>query len=68
MSQAQAYVDGWKACFAGEDGRYTNPYNRGYERAAVPDMQYTWSHGFLDAMEAEDGEEPLPETAGYGSA
>lgn len=62
MTQAQAYVDGWQACFAGEDGRYTNPCER------RSDTAYAWDHGFLDAMEAEDDESPLPECVGYGRA
>ena len=61
--QAKAYIEGWTACMQGEDGRFTNPYP-----AHVADPQhYAWSHGFLDAMEAEDGETPEPECAGYGS-
>lgn len=61
-TQAQAYTAGWQACFAGEDGRFTNPEPRG------SDTTYAWTHGFLDAMEAEDGEDPQPDTAGYHDA
>lgn len=57
--EAQAYIDGWRACMAGQDGRFTNPHER------HTDVAYAWNHGFLDAMEAEDSEEPQPETAGY---
>lgn len=59
MNQAQAYVAGWEACLHGEDGRYTNPFLRHSEES------YAWTHGFLDAMDAEDGESPQPATAGY---
>lgn len=59
MTQAEAYAAGWRACFNGEDGRFTNPNERRGDNA------YAWDHGFLDAMEAEDGEIPEPETAGY---
>jgi hypothetical protein len=62
MSQADAYRAGWQACFAGEDGRFTNPEPRRSETA------YAWDHGFLDAMEAEDGEQPEPASAGYHDA
>lgn len=62
MSQAQAYCAGWFACFRGEDGRYTNPNARHSEAS------YAWDHGFLDAMDAEDGEAAQPETCGYGPA
>jgi hypothetical protein len=58
--EAAAYVAGWNACMAGEDGRYTCPEPRGNETA------YAWNHGFLDAMEAEDSETPEPACAGYG--
>lgn len=57
--EAQAYIEGWHACFRGEDGRYTNPHERNTKQS------YAWTHGFLDAMEAEDGEEAQPETEGY---
>ncbi len=60
MIEAQAYIEGWKACFAGEDGRFANPYN-----CLKSKLQCAWTHGFLDAMEAEDNEEPEPSTAGY---
>jgi hypothetical protein len=59
MSEASAYKEGWIACMAGEDGRYTNPYKQ------RTDLAYAWNHGFLDAMEAEENEEPQPATAGY---
>lgn len=54
-----AYKEGWCACMAGQDGRFTNPYPRASEENSA------WSHGFLDAMEAEEGELPEPEIAGY---
>lgn len=59
MTEAQAYILGWQACFNGEDGRFTNQLPR------HSDTEYAWNHGFLDAAEAEDGEEPEPECAGY---
>lgn len=59
MTLAQAYVAGWNACFSGEDGRFTNPCDR-YTNEA-----FAWSHGFLDAMDAEDGDKPEPGWAGY---
>ena len=62
MSEAQAYVTGWRACMAGEDGRYTNPYSDQHPN------RYAWDHGFLDAMDAEDGEQPEPACHGYGRA
>lgn len=62
-TQPQAYIDGWHACDAGLDGRFVNPHPR------PSDISYAWTHGFLDAMEAEeDGEIPEPECAGYGKA
>lgn len=59
MTEAQAYIDGWNACMSGEDGRFTNPH------PSRTDAAYAWNHGFLTAMEAEDGELPEPECAGY---
>lgn len=56
---AQAYIQGWSACFAGEDGRFTNPF------PLRTDDREAWTHGFLDAMEAEDDETPEPACAGY---
>jgi hypothetical protein len=61
MSHAQTYRDGWKACITGEDGR-SNPHARHSDAACA------WADGFIDAMEAADGEEPRPETVGYGEA
>ena len=61
MTEAQAYVAGWEACFAGEDGRFTNPFKDGSEAR----NKYAWDHGFLDAMEAEDDEKPEPSCVGY---
>lgn len=60
-TEAQSYVAGWQACMAGVDGRYASQAGRN------EDERYAWTHGFLDAMEAEDGEQPEPECAGYGS-
>lgn len=59
MSTATAYAQGWSACFAGDDGRFGNPYNRDTQQA------FAWDAGFLDAMEAEDGEDPQPAAAGF---
>jgi hypothetical protein len=61
MTEAQAYVAGWRFCMAGGDGRYT-------DHGLTGEPAFAWNHGFLDAMEAEDGEQPEPETAGYGRA
>ena len=61
-TEAEAYTEGWKACMRGEDGRFTNPY------PLAIDTEYqhiAWCHGFLDAMEAEDDDEPEPGCAGY---
>jgi hypothetical protein len=60
MTEAQAYIDGWHACFSGEDGRFTNPYN---PRSAIA---YAWRSGFIDAMAAPDDEKPEPDCAGFG--
>lgn len=60
-TEADAYVLGWKACMAGEDGRYTNP-----QRDPMTDG--AWRCGWQDAMEAEDGEQPEPQCAGFGAA
>jgi hypothetical protein len=62
MTEAQAYIKGWNACMAGCDGRYS------FDRPGdgnTDALKYAWTHGFLDAMEAEDGEEPEPACAGY---
>lgn len=37
-TEAAAYVLGWNACMAGEDGRYTNPQHD-------HDTAYAWSCG-----------------------
>lgn len=58
-TQATAYTEGWHACMRGEDMRFTCPYTQN------SDEEYAWLHGALDAMEAEDDEEPQPETMGY---
>lgn len=54
-----AYVAGWHCTMTGADPRYSNPYARRSAEA------YAWDHGALDAMEAEDGEQPEPKCAGY---
>jgi isocitrate lyase len=59
-TEAQAYVAGWQACMAGVDGRYAS------ESSSKAENSYAWIHGWLDAMEAEDSEEPQPDCAGYG--
>lgn len=56
MGEREAYIAG----MAGVDGRYVDL------RELAPEVLYAWEHGFLDAMEAEEGEEPQPESAGYG--
>lgn len=58
MTQSEAYMASWRACMAGVDGRYLP---EGVDR----ETGYAWTHGWLDAMEAEDGEEPEPACAGY---
>lgn len=58
-NEPEAYERGWRACMRGEDGRFTNPYGPSQERIA-------WDAGFLDAMDAEDGEEPDAAAAGFG--
>ena len=58
-TEPQAYIAGWSACMAGEDGRFTNPFPRTSANA------YAWNAGFLDAMEAEDNETPEPDCAGF---
>lgn len=57
----EAYIAGWDTCFAGKDGRFTNPHPGQSAEA------YAWDHGFLDAMESPDGETPDPACAGYAS-
>jgi hypothetical protein len=42
--------------------RFTNPHPSGSQ------IQHAWDAGFLDAMEAEDGEQPEPQCAGFGAA
>ena len=64
MTEAQAYTNGWRACMAGIDGRYVPLAEYGY---TSEELRYAWTHGFLDAMEAEDVEEPEPACAGYGT-
>lgn len=54
-----AYCDGWNFTMHGHDPRYGNPHPKN------SDEHYAWDHGALDAFEAEDGEDPQPETAGY---
>ncbi len=63
LTEARAYVNGWNACMAGVDGRYVLLVEDGY---TTEELRYAWTHGFLDAMEAEDGEEPEPACHGYG--
>ena len=60
---ANAYIEGWNACMRGEDGRYTNPYAPPKE-PVFHDKHAAWSCGFLDAMDAEDGEQPDPHALG----
>jgi hypothetical protein len=62
MTEAQAYVDGWNACFNGEDGRFTNPHKNDDA------LNYAWDYGFLDASEADENDAPHPECVGYGCA
>ena len=58
MTEAEAYIAGWRACFAGVDGRYAPLELYG-------DTKYAWKHGWLDALEAEENEEPQPACVGY---
>ena len=55
-TEAQAYSAGWDACMNGVDDRYVT---------SVIEHRNAWLHGWLDAMDAEDGEEPIPEAVGY---
>jgi hypothetical protein len=59
MTLSEAYVQGWRACEANEDGRFTNPHPR------KSDLADAWNVGFTDCMEAEYGDEPDPACAGY---
>lgn len=59
-NEPEAYERGWRACMRGEDGRFTNPYPLSMEE------RIAWDAGFLDAMEAEDGEEADAAAAGFG--
>jgi hypothetical protein len=61
MTEAQAYVCGWRHCMAGFDGRYL-PDRDDFKQVQ---LAYAYHHGWLDAMEAEDNEEPEPACAGY---
>lgn len=65
MTTANAYCLGWQACMDGLDGRYVNPYPSDMNECY--DESYAWTHGFLDAMESEEGEQPEPECAGYAT-
>ena len=58
-SEQTAYCEGWKAVMAGADPRFVNPYESNAMEA------YAWNAGALDAFDAEDGEEPEPECAGF---
>ena len=59
-TEAHAYREGWAHCLAGNDGRWGNPYPR------VGKLSYAFDHGFVDCMEAEDGDTCEPGYAGYG--
>jgi hypothetical protein len=69
MTEAQAYIAGWRACMAGCDGRYPAMIRAGQWQTPsdITDSEISsaWTHGWLDAFEAEDGEEPEPACAGY---
>jgi hypothetical protein len=54
-----AYRAGWAASMAGLDGRFHNPHEPRTETHAA------WTHGFLDAMEADDDDKCAPDCAGY---
>jgi hypothetical protein len=56
MTESEAYVAGWNACMNSVDARAV--------RAAIQ-RRNAWLHGWLDALEADDDEEPCPEAAGY---
>lgn len=62
MTEAQSYISGWNACMDSVDGRYVPLADHGY---ATEELRYAWMHGWLDAMEAEDGEGPEPACVGY---
>ena len=59
MTQAEAYIAGWRAVMAGADPRYERPIGMD------EDTSYAWTHGALDAMESEEGDKPEPNCAGY---
>jgi hypothetical protein len=78
ITESQAYAAGWNACMNGVDGRYAQQFvaHLGGAPAKFHDssayqinkeLAGAWTHGWLDAMEAEDGEEPEPECAGYAA-
>lgn len=62
MSEATAYRNGWHACMAGVDGRYVPLAENGY---TTEEARYAWTAGWLDAMEADDDEDPEPACAGF---
>ncbi len=66
MTQAEAYIIGWNAVMAGADARGGLRFAREYADGDK-DIEYAWTHGALDAMEAEDGEEPEPACHGYNT-
>ena len=61
-TQSQAYIAGWNAVMSGADPRYSNPHGHSKDNES---LAYAWTHGALDAMEADDGEVPQPEAHDY---
>jgi hypothetical protein len=64
MTQAEAYIAGWNAVMNGADARYGMIFAQEHANSD-PQISYAWTHGALDAMEAEDGEQPEPSCVGY---
>lgn len=65
ITEAQCYIAGWKACMNGVDGRYASTFGYDEPYRITDTHRYAWEHGFLDAMEADDDEQPEPSCAGY---
>ena len=59
MKESEAYIVGWNSVMAGEDARGGLRFARQYANndRSISDA---WTAGALDAMEAEDDEQPEP--------
>jgi hypothetical protein len=64
MTEAQAYIIGWKAVMTGVDARGGLRFARDYANGDEA-ISYAWTAGALDAMEAEDDDKPEPACAGF---